>query len=47
MVPERLSCSRLVESSHELEHAIKVGPRVAVHGVPAARIVRLPLAYVK
>ena len=34
MLPELLSGSRLVESSHELERAIKLGPSVAVHGVP-------------
>src|SRR5208282_3607255 len=48
MVPESLRGSRLVESSHELEHAIEVGPRIAVHSESlATRIVRLPRGYVK
>jgi hypothetical protein len=37
MVAETLGGARLIESSYELEHAIEVGPRVAVHKNPRLR----------
>src|SRR5580693_6905247 len=53
MFPERLRSSRLVETSDELKHAIKISSRVTIranafiHPLLATRIVRLPSIYVK